>query len=168
MIEAFPERHERHWLNVMRDKLGLDPEGDARLDRSLATDFLDLLAQEKIDFTNGFRALFDAADGRDASLHRLFGQNPKFAEWQRRWQARQPQRSPAQIAIMQRANPCYIARNHQVEHALEAAVEYGDLAPFERLLAVLAQPFDERQEDALYAEPAPAAVTASYQTFCGT
>ena len=93
VIEAFPERHERHWLNVMRDKLGLDPEGDARLDRSLATDFLDLLAQEKIDFTNGFRALFDAADGRDASLHGLFGQSPRFAEWQRRWQARQPQRS---------------------------------------------------------------------------
>jgi uncharacterized protein YdiU (UPF0061 family) len=69
---------------------------------------------------------------------------------------------------MKHANPCYIARNHQVEHALEAAVEDQDLAPFERLIAVLQQPFDARDEDAEFAEPAPLAVTASYQTFCGT
>ena len=167
-IEAFPERHARHWLAVMRDKFGLDAGGDAAVDRALATDFLELLDHEQADFTNAFRALFDAAKGHDAEIRQLLGQNPRYTEWQARWLNRQAQRSPAQLAIMQRANPCYIARNHLVENALEAAVDHGDLAPFERLLGVLAEPFDERPADASYAEPAPAEVTAGYQTFCGT
>jgi len=168
VIEAFPARHARHWLQVMRDKLGLDEHGDATVDRQLAEDFLELLQQRQIDFTNGFRALFAAANGQDAPLRQLFGEDAGFADWQSRWQARQPQRSALQVDTMKHANPCYIARNHQVENTLEAAVERMDLAPFERLLAVLQQPFDARPEDTAYAEPAPSAVTASYRTFCGT
>ena len=44
---------------------------------------------------------------------------------------------------MDRINPVYIPRNHQVEEALTAASD-GDLEPFRPLLDVLAQPFDER------------------------
>ena len=168
VLEAFPERHDYHWLKVMRDKLGLDQSGDVAVDRKLALDFLELLRQRKIDFTNSFRALYDAANGQAAPLRLLFGDDAQFAHWQNAWQARQPERSAGLIETMKRANPCYIARNHQVENALEAAVEDMDLAPFERLLTVLQQPFDARPEDAAYAEPAPLAVTANYQTFCGT
>ena len=92
----------------------------------------------------------------------------KFQHWQKAWQNRQPERSVVQFNTMQHANPCYIPRNHQVEAALAAAVDDLDLAPFERLLAVLQAPFTSRPEAASYAEPAPAAVTANYQTFCGT
>ena len=168
VLEAFPERHAQHWLKVMRGKLGLDQNKDITVDRKLATDFLELLHQRKIDFTNSFRALYDAANGQAAPLHQLFGDDAQFTHWQNAWQARQPERSAGLIETMKHANPCYIARNHQVENALEAAVEDQDLAPFERLLSVLQQPFDARPEDAAYAEPAPLAVTANYQTFCGT
>ncbi len=61
-----------------------------------------------------------------------------------------------------------IPRNHRVEEALIAASEADDFGPFERLLDALRRPFEERAERAPYAEPAPAAVTASYRTFCGT
>jgi hypothetical protein len=40
---------------------------------------------------------------------------------------------------MNEANPVYIPRNHMVEAALESATK-GDLAPFERLVDVLADP----------------------------
>jgi uncharacterized protein YdiU (UPF0061 family) len=69
---------------------------------------------------------------------------------------------------MRSANPRVIPRNHRVEEALAAASDEGDLAPFERLLAALRRPYDESDELAPYAEPAPAAVTACYRTFCGT
>ncbi|HRP29245.1 MAG TPA: hypothetical protein PLG77_12520 [Burkholderiaceae bacterium] len=69
---------------------------------------------------------------------------------------------------MRRANPWLIARNHRVEEALAAASDDADLGPFERLLAALRRPYDETPEHAAYAEPAPAAVTAAYRTFCGT
>ena len=51
---------------------------------------------------------------------------------------------------------------------MAAATTDDDLAPFERLLDALRRPFDDAPGLAPYAEPAPAAVTARYQTFCGT
>jgi uncharacterized protein YdiU (UPF0061 family) len=69
---------------------------------------------------------------------------------------------------MRRVNPRVIPRNHRVEEALAAASEEGDLAPFERLLDALRRPYDESGAPDLYVEPAPAAVTARYRTFCGT
>ena len=69
---------------------------------------------------------------------------------------------------MRSVNPYVIARNHRVEEALAAASDHGDLAPFERLLDALKRPYDEAAELAPYAEPASAAVTADYRTFCGT
>ena len=69
---------------------------------------------------------------------------------------------------MRSVNPWIIPRNHRVEEALAAACDDDDLGPFERLLAALRRPFDETAENARYAEPAAAEVTACYRTFCGT
>jgi uncharacterized protein YdiU (UPF0061 family) len=168
IIEAFPERHAACWLKVMRAKLGLDDQGDPELDHALADDFLTLLQRGRLDFTNSFRALYDAADGRPQELARLFADNADFAAWQERWQTRQAQRDAALLTTMKQANPWLIPRNHQVEAALEAAVDDDDLAPFENLLAAIRSPFDERETDRLYTEPAAPEITASYQTFCGT
>ena len=49
-----------------------------------------------------------------------------------------------------------------------ASLSDRDLAPFEALLAAVRRPYDDAAELALYAEPAPADVTACYRTFCGT
>ena len=67
---------------------------------------------------------------------------------------------------MDRVNPLYIPRNKQVEEALGAATA-GDLEPFQRLLDVLAHPFDERPGLEPYAAAAPSR-WGRYRTFCGT
>ena len=64
-------------------------------------------------------------------------------------------------------NPIYIPRNHLIEAALDAAVTRADLAPFETLLEVLAQPFTPRAGFEAYAAPASDG-NAGYRTFCGT
>ena len=69
---------------------------------------------------------------------------------------------------MRSVNPRVIPRNHRVEEALAAASDEGDLAPFARLLDALRQPYADAAELAPYSEGAPASVTASYRTFCGT
>ena len=69
---------------------------------------------------------------------------------------------------MRRSIPWVIPRNHQVEAALSAASEHGQLGPFERLLDALRRPFDPAVAQAAYAEPGTPAVTAGYRTFCGT
>jgi uncharacterized protein YdiU (UPF0061 family) len=69
---------------------------------------------------------------------------------------------------MNAVNPRVIPRNHRVEEALEAASDAGRLEPFERLLDAVRRPYDDAPGLAPYAEPAPAAVTACYRTYCGT
>jgi serine/tyrosine/threonine adenylyltransferase len=165
VLEGFIEYHAACWLGVLRAKLGLSavPEQEAS-DRALAKDFLSLLQRGRIDFTNGFRALNDLASGQERLVPRALSHPPISPPGSN---AGRPA-SRRHTAAMRAANPCYIPRNHRVEAALEAAVENGDLQPFERLLDVLARPFDARPEDADFAEPAPPEVTACYQTFCGT
>jgi serine/tyrosine/threonine adenylyltransferase len=67
---------------------------------------------------------------------------------------------------MDRVNPVYIPRNHLVEEALGAATGC-DLGPVERLLEVVASPFEERPGLERYAAAAPPDFGV-YQTFCGT
>jgi uncharacterized protein YdiU (UPF0061 family) len=69
-------------------------------------------------------------------------------------------------ARMMAANPAYIPRNHRVEAMIQAAVA-GDMAPFERLLRVLSDPYtDQPGEEELTRPPLVHEVVA--QTFCGT
>ncbi|NKE68404.1 YdiU family protein [Ramlibacter sp. RBP-2] len=174
VLEAFPGHYQAALLRGQRVKLGLGDGEGAReaADSALANEWLALLQAQGVDFTLGWRRLADAAEGNDAPLLALFAQDEPLQEWLARWRARwtaEDALPPAmRAAVMRRANPWIIPRNHRVEEALEAASERGDLGPFERLLAALRRPFEERPEDAAYAEPAPAAVTACYRTFCGT
>ena len=181
VIAAFPAQYRRHLLRGQRAKLGLrrgEPDDDSA-DAALAEDGLTLLDAERVDFTLGWRRLADAAAGDEAPLRALFTDARAPDAWLARWRARcagedaSAGHDPALAGIeraeaMRRVNPRVIPRNHRVEEALAAASDEGDLAPFERLLDALRQPYDESAKLAPYAEPAPAAVTACYRTFCGT
>jgi uncharacterized protein YdiU (UPF0061 family) len=160
-LGTYAPQFERHLRDGQRAKLGLRHAHED--DVALADDWLALLHAQRVDFTLAWRRLADAADGDEAPLRALFSDAGALHAWLARWRAREPS-----SAAMRRVNPFVIARNHRVEEALAAASEAGDLAPFERLLAAVRQPFAEGGDQAYYAEPAPAAVTAGYQTFCGT
>jgi uncharacterized protein YdiU (UPF0061 family) len=180
-IAAFPAQYRGHLVLGQRAKLGLrrsEPDDD-RADAALAEDWLTLLHAERVDFTLAWRRLADAAAGDETPLRALFADACAPDAWLARWRARcacedDSAAHGSAIAGLQRAgamrsvNPRVIPRNHRVEEALAAASDEGDLAPFERLLAALRRPYDEADELAPYAEPAPVAVTACYRTFCGT
>ncbi len=68
---------------------------------------------------------------------------------------------------MRSRNPAIIPRNHRVEEALEAAVEYSDFTVMQRLLVALENPYDYSPYNANYhAQPLPNG--SIYKTFCGT
>jgi uncharacterized protein YdiU (UPF0061 family) len=155
----------------MHAKLGLTD--DRPEDGALIDDLLALLHAQGVDFTSFFRALSPAVLGSPAPARSLFAEPDAFEAWSGRWRARLaspgadlPADLPATAKAMDRVNPVYIPRNHQMESALAAATA-GDLAPLRRLLDVLARPFDERPGLESYAAPAPASFGA-YRTFCGT
>jgi uncharacterized protein YdiU (UPF0061 family) len=184
VIDAFPAGYAQALADGQRAKLGLRPiaEHDAA-DRQLAADWLELQHAGKADFTLAWRRLADAALGDTLPLRALFADpagSQGLEAWLTRWQARCAledggnTEAPSERAARIRAvNPWIIPRNHRVEEALAAASDRGDLAPFTQLLDALRQPYaeDASPEDtsrARYAEPAPAAITAGYRTFCGT
>ncbi|MCA9576967.1 MAG: YdiU family protein [Polyangiales bacterium] len=179
-LAAYPEIYTRAWLHGMRRKLGLlsdetaSAKGSDEEDGLLAQSFLELLAQQRVDFTNGFRALSTVLCGEAHEASHLYTDVEAFDAWCAGWLARVTRDGAvdagaraARAASMDRANPLYIPRNHKVEEALTAAVR-GDLGPTERLLDVLARPFEARRGLGEYAAPAPVAFTEDYQTFCGT
>ncbi len=155
-LQMFPERFQASWSSSMRAKLGLAPD-DASGDE-LVTDLLALMQAKGVDYTGGFRALSSVLRGGDTSP---FGDG--LGSWADRWR----QKVVSSPDELDRRNPIYVARNHLVEEALTAATT-GDLQPFERLLAVVAEPFTERPGLDRYAQPAPSDFAGGYRTFCGT
>ncbi len=171
VLHAFPAWYEAAFLRGVRAKLGLRGGADNKADAALANDWLGLLHAQAVDFTLAWRRLADAAEGNVERLRALFADGLALDAWLARWQARCASDGvapPDRARAMRAVNPWIIPRNHRVEEALAAASEQDDLGPFERLLAALRRPYQEDPADAAYAEPAPAAVTACYQTFCGT
>ena len=151
-IGSFEARFKRHWLAGMRAKLGLFTQADE--DTALIQSLLEWMRDSKADFTNTFR---DLTNGRLEPM-----------AWHQQWSARlkrQPQTTIEVTELMCRSNPAFIPRNHKVEEALAAASEHGDLNPMQRLLTVLATPFDHTQDLPEFSEPAD---LTGYQTFCGT
>mgnify|MGYP006271249933 FL=1 len=168
VIDTFPERFARAHLAGLRAKLGLlEPHDD---DPELARELFSVMAEGRADFTNTFRALADAAaSGELAAVRAQFAEPAGLEDWAGRWWARLQAEGgePARRAeLMRRANPAFIPRNHRVEEAL-AAAEEGDRAPFERLVTVLARPFDDQPDAADLATP-PQPDEEVQATFCGT
>lgn len=161
-INTFDEHFVKAYLVRMRAKLGLLDEQDD--DLSLATSLLELMAKHQLDFTVTFRQLCYRS-GSDP-----FAPGGSLHDWYLRWSQRQDNsasESEETLALMQQSNPAIVARNHQVEAVIEAAVNGRDFAPFEALLQALATPFDPLHDNGPYAQP-PTAQEEVTKTFCGT
>ncbi len=161
-IAAFTTHFRQLQLTGWREKLGLfNAEAG---DETLIEELLAGMHRLRADFTNTCRALADGANRPDP----LF-KDDDMVRWQSRWQARlgrQPQSLTAAGTLMRSRNPAVIPRNHRVEEALAAAGQ-DDYQPLQRLLSVLARPYDDTPEQAPYRSPAPPSDQA-YRTFCGT
>jgi uncharacterized protein YdiU (UPF0061 family) len=150
-ISGFSDAFRHYWLAGMRAKLGLlNQEVD---DGALVENLLDCMHRHGADFTNTFRDL-SSGSLPEASVFRA----PDFKQWFGRWQARlkrQPNSWGAARRLMRTHNPAVIPRNHRVEEALEAAVEWADFTVMEKLLGILSQPFQDPPEQDDYHLPAP-------------
>jgi uncharacterized protein YdiU (UPF0061 family) len=167
-LRTFPERFQRYWSAGMHEKLGLT-EAD-EVTGALIDDLLTLLHEQAVDYTSTLRALSAWLRGDGAAARSLFPDAVAVDTWAARWRERLAHEAsdPHRVAsAMDRVNPIYIPRNHHVEEALATATA-GDLGPFQRLLDVLARPFDERPGLESYAAPAPSGWGSSHRTFCGT
>jgi uncharacterized protein YdiU (UPF0061 family) len=111
---------------------------------------------------------------RPTTLHtlvrELFADAGAYDSWAAGWRRRMEEESvpwEAHAAMMRRASPAFIPRNHVVEAVIKAAIERQDFQPFEELLNVVSRPYQDRPDLERYSTPARPedCVTA---TFCGT
>lgn len=157
VLGQFPAIYQAEWLRLFRAKIGITAPDDGDVD--LIADLLARMAAGGADFTRCFHGL---ARG---TARQTFADPSDFDDWAQRWQARIVAEADAQ-GVMARANPAIIPRNHRIEAAITAAVA-GDLAPFRRLDAALARPFDLADENLDLADP-PTMDEEVRRTFCGT
>lgn len=169
-LGAFAPRFTAAYQGGLRAKIGLLTEREG--DEALAHDLLDAMARNGADFTLTFRRLGDAAadTGADGPVRDLFIDPTAFDAWAARWRARlaeEPGDAEARRTAMRAVNPAFIPRNHRVEAAIRAAVDRDDFSPFEELVAVLANPYEDQPAFAAYETP-PEEHERVRQTFCGT
>ena len=153
---AFPDA----LLARLRAKLGL---AEARPeDRELADDLLRLMAAGGADFTITWRRLssFSTAEGAVNEAQRdHFLDRAAFDAWAARYAARLRAESSVdaeRAARMNLVNPWIVLRNHLAEQAIQQS-RTGDHGEVQRLLKVLARPFDEPEaaDAARYGGPPP-------------
>ena len=177
-IDAFGPMFERAYRTEFARKMGFRDyrEGDEQITATL----LDRMAASGADFTSTFRHLNqialpgiasgDLGERASVAIRALFETTDEHDAFMARYRERlasDPASPDERAATMRRSNPVFIPRNHLVEEAIAAAVEHGDFATFERLIEILADPFDDRPGTDRYAAP-PQPHQIVHQTFCGT
>jgi uncharacterized protein YdiU (UPF0061 family) len=170
-VDGFPQQFQQAHSSGLARKLGLARVGEE--DSTLIEEFLQLMADEKSDFTLAFRRLADHTGENvsgEGTVGALFEFTDAFVPWLARWRKRlaaEPTSPELRQGGMYAVNPVFIPRNHLVEEALQAATDQGDYGPFNSLVDVLSQPFSFNQELIRFATP-PRPEQEVRQTFCGT
>lgn len=147
------------YVELMGRKLGLAQAGQQ--DIELITSLLDLLHQNKVDYTIFFRALSDFRQEQgeaNTRLRDMFFDRAAFDAWAVGYGARlrvQGMSDGARKVCMNEVNPKYILRNYLAQIAIDKASKEQDFSEIERLLALLKKPFSEQPEMEAYAAPPP-------------
>jgi uncharacterized protein YdiU (UPF0061 family) len=157
-IGEYPQVFGKTYLERMAAKFGLPPGSETA---SLVMDALQLLAQNRVDYTIFLRRLCDfdsRPEAANAPLRDLVLDRAAFDAWAARYAAALRQlgsNNAERAAAMRRVNPKYILRNHLAEIAIRRAADDRDYSEVNRLHALLTRPFDEQPKYEAYAAEPP-------------
>lgn len=146
IIAGLPNLFKQAWLEEFGAKIGLK-------DENLIYQFLQILFENKLDFTNSFKALAN----RTLNLE-IFG------DWLFEWERKVDLSKIFQILL--NSNPQIIPRNHHIAMAIKAG-ENGDYSIMERLIKAYSKPFEYNKEFIDLYSP-PHENERVLNTFCGT
>jgi hypothetical protein len=159
ILGAYGDIFSEFYVELMCSKLGIRYAGLE--DYALIQPLLEMLQASKLDYTNLFRNLgnFNSAQGdKNSVLRDQFIDRVAFDEWAESYRVRLHTESSAdheRKGKMDKVNPKYILRNYLAQTAISKAEKERDYSEIERLLKLLANPFDEQADMGSYAAPAP-------------
>ncbi|WP_367109206.1 YdiU family protein [uncultured Psychrobacter sp.] len=139
----------QHYQQGLCRKLGLTHETDSL---QLAFDFLTLLEDNLLDYTNGFRGLLGLIDPdthpyEKQLLVTMINELPPealtlYQAWRERYFTKTATLTKAEVVdSLQNNNPVYVLRNSMAQRAIVAA-EQGQFTEVERLYNLLANPYN--------------------------
>ena len=168
-VDAFPVVFSEAYRVGLAKKLGLSEL--TQDDDEWIQSMWQAMQDSNADFTLTFRRLSNLAGGADerevAAIGFLDqGLTPWVEQWTERI-AKEPMTAQRRGDAMREENPLLIPRNHQVEVALQNAIEGEGFARFHRLADAVARPYEFRPEVVEYLQP-PTSDERVFQTFCGT
>jgi len=148
-LKLYVDTFQSAWQRALAQQLGL-----VSLDDELGKQLFEALAEAETDFTIFFRNLAKVPlDGTEKEMLEtvspsFYAQNErqKLAAWLRGYAARVKQEGVAlhtRVERMNAANPKYVFRNYLAVQAIDA-IAAGDASVLERLMQVLARPYDEQ------------------------
>ena len=164
-LDTYKDEYARAIDEVMRAKLGLAAAEPG--DEALIEQLIGVLHANRVDWTLFWRRLaslrLDAASAADdAEVRDLFIDRAAFDAWAADYRARLRRESSVdaeRVKRMNGVNPKYVLRNHLAEIAIRKARGDGgeprDFSEVERLLRLLARPYDDQPEFDDYAQAPP-------------
>ena len=159
-LALYSETFNASWQQAFFSKIGLTSRNDG--DEELLRELFEGLAEGETDFTLFFRGLAEVAPERPSlePLRRAFyadAPRPRLQAWLERYASRLIQddsTAEERKSRMNRVNPRYVPRNYLAQLAIDG-LEKGDASVLERLMRVLARPYDEQPEEDTLAERRP-------------
>jgi uncharacterized protein YdiU (UPF0061 family) len=157
-LSVYQGEFARKMDELLRAKLGLREAHEE--DKVLFDAMFQMLQASHVDFTQFFRKLgglrVDDKAG-DEALRDLVIDRPAFDAWADTYRDRlraEGSVDDARKAAMDAVNPKYVLRNYLAQLAIEKA-QNKDFSEIEKLLTVLARPFDEQPGNDAYAALPP-------------
>lgn len=165
-LAKFHDLFEIAYYHKMAHKIGIVDFQHTQQDKNLIDDFLNILENNQLDFTNSFRALSNILLGK-SHMPTL---DDKYLDWQQNWQQRLHQQNLDKQYIanhMDKVNPMLIPRNHIIENIINQAVINNDYTEMHLLADAMRTPFVKNSKYKHYYS-LPNAEERVINTFCGT
>jgi len=157
ILKDYEKEFVDHYTTLFCAKLGFT--GMQSGDDVLIQHWLELIATEKVDYTNCMRSLCNTnIENNIAPARDHFRDTNAFDHWFGPYKARLQKQNVSdrdRQQQMKKVNPKYILRNYLVQRAIERAQFEKDFSEVNCLLQLLYKPYDEQPEFERYANAPP-------------
>ena len=167
VLDNFSIETNQRILNLMCKKIGLD--GESKINQDILKKLLKIMMNNESDFTIAFRSISNLLRNDPKNFLNEFKKDKEITIWLESWKKAIHNESEDvnQLAVeLDKLNPIYIPRNHQVQQTIEMAYE-GDFTKFLEMLEIIKRPCDENEKCSEY-EKRPLEDQKVRKTFCGT
>lgn len=157
-LSGYQNYYEEKLSALMHQKFGMQKVDES--DQQLFDDFFKLMHENHADFTLSFRQLGEVLknnDHQDGKIRQLFIHRTALNRWLQRYKLRLQQETSTddeRRQAMHAVNPKYVLRNYLAQIAIEKA-QNKDFSEVNKLLKILAHPFDEQPEHHTYSALPP-------------